>query len=75
MLFNYNPFSSFEEREDLYYKASIAGFENLDQYFNYVNQKKKRDSYNAFSARTPKNKSGKTRWNDRRIQLDSKNMD
>ena len=74
MLFNYNPFSSHEESEDFYYRASIAGFENLDKYLNYINQKNK-GSYNAFSTRTPKNKSGKTRRNDRGIQLNRKNMD
>ncbi len=30
MLFNYDPFAEFEEREDLYYKAVLAGFENLE---------------------------------------------
>ena len=30
MLFNYDPFADIEELEDLYYKAALAGFENLE---------------------------------------------
>ena len=30
MLFNYDPFAEMEELEDLYYKAALAGFENLE---------------------------------------------
>lgn len=72
MLFNYDPFSSFEENEYLYYKAALACFDNLDKYFNRINKK---DSYNAFSTRTSANKSGKTRRNDRSFHDYSKDMD
>lgn len=52
MFFNYNPFADMEEREDLYYRASLAGFENLDDFYSYM--KKFTKNYTKESFLFPK---------------------
>ena len=55
MLFNYDPFAEMEELEDLYYKAALAGFENLENISLHYKNILNKEGILAFSTFSPEN--------------------